>query len=102
MAGSDRSRQSSSNNVYLVTKEKASLPQPQKPAGPPSHKSRRNFPQSGQYRRLKVTPSSVELGRENAKLPGSIHPVSESERKSPIPADGVFKAASEDQVARES
>ncbi|XP_068556988.1 uncharacterized protein [Anas acuta] len=102
MAGSDRSRQSSSNNVYLVTKEKASLLQPQKPAGPPTHKSRRNFLHSGQHRRLKVTPSSVEVGREDAKLPGSVHPVRESERESPIPADGVFKAASEDQAARES
>eukprot|EP00075_Anas_platyrhynchos_P009409 XP_027298662.1 uncharacterized protein LOC113839652 [Anas platyrhynchos] len=102
MAGSDRSRQSSSSNVYLVSKGKASLLQPQKPAGPPSHKSRRNFPQSGQYRRLKVTPSSVELGREDAKLPESIRAVTESERESPVPADGVFKAASEEQAARES
>ncbi|XP_068556602.1 fibrous sheath-interacting protein 2-like [Anas acuta] len=102
MAGSDRSRQSSSNNVYLVTKEKASLLQPQKPAGPPSHKSRRNFLHSGQHRRLKVTPSSVEVGREDAKLPGSVHPVRESERKSPIPADGVFKAAAEEQAATEN
>ena len=102
MAGSDRSRQSSSSNVYLVTKEKGSLLQPQKPAGPPSRKSRRNFLHSGQHRRLKVTPSSLELGREDAKLPVSIHPVTESMRKSPIPADSVFKAASEDQVARES
>ncbi|XP_068556990.1 uncharacterized protein [Anas acuta] len=102
MAGSDRSRQSSSTNVYLVTKEKASLLQPQKPAGPPTHKSRRNFLHSGQHRRLKVTPSSVELGREDAKLPGSVHPVRESERKSPIPADGVFKAAAEEQAATEN
>ena len=102
MAGSDRSRQSSSSNVYLVTKEKGSLLQPQKPAGPPSRKCRRNFLHSGQYRRLKVTPSSLELGREGAKFSGSIHSVRESERKTPIPADSVFKAASEEQAAREN
>lgn len=49
-----------------------------------------------------MTPSSIELGREDAKLPGSIHPVRESERKTPIPADGVFKAASEEEAAREN
>ena len=39
---------------------------------------------------------------KDAKLPGSIHSVRESERKSCFPADGVFKAASENQMARES
>ncbi|XP_047902311.2 titin homolog [Anser cygnoides] len=94
--------QSSSTNVYMVMGEKASPLEPKKPAGPPSCKSRRNLLQSGQYRRLKAAPSGLELGREDAKLPGCIPTVTESERKSPVPADGVFKAASEEQAAKES